>query len=30
VALYQRFGFQTVAEEEIIFVHAWFMWRPPA
>jgi GNAT superfamily N-acetyltransferase len=30
VPLYQRFGFQTVAEEEIIGVHAWFMWRPPA
>ena len=29
VPLYQRFGFQTVAEEEIIGVHAWFMWRPP-
>ena len=30
VPLYRRFGFQTVAEEEIIGVHAWFMWRPPA
>jgi ribosomal protein S18 acetylase RimI-like enzyme len=28
--LYQRFGFQTVAEQEIIGVNAWFMWRRPA
>ena len=30
VPLYQRCGFQTVAEEEIIGVHAWFRWRPPS
>jgi ribosomal protein S18 acetylase RimI-like enzyme len=29
VPLYRRFGFQTTAEEEIIGVHTWFMWRPP-
>lgn len=29
VPLYQRFGFQTTAEEKIIGVHIWFMWRPP-
>jgi GNAT superfamily N-acetyltransferase len=26
---YQRFGFQTVIEKEIIGVPAWFMWRSP-
>jgi ribosomal protein S18 acetylase RimI-like enzyme len=30
VPLYQRFGFETVAEEEILGVNTWFMWRSPA
>jgi ribosomal protein S18 acetylase RimI-like enzyme len=29
VPLYERFGFETVAEEEIIGVNNWFMWRSP-
>ena len=29
VSLYQRFGFETVAEEKIIGVNTWFMWRSP-
>jgi GNAT superfamily N-acetyltransferase len=29
VPLFQRFGFQTTAKEEIIAVPTWFMWRPP-
>jgi len=30
VPLYQRFGYETVAEEEILGVNTWFMWRSPA
>ncbi|MEJ5377561.1 MAG: GNAT family N-acetyltransferase [bacterium] len=30
IPLYGRFGFQTVAKEEIIGVQTWFMWRPQA
>ena len=30
VPLYQRFGYDTVAEEEILGVKTWFMWRSPA
>ncbi|MBW2365484.1 MAG: GNAT family N-acetyltransferase [Deltaproteobacteria bacterium] len=30
VPLYQRFGFETVAEEQIIGVNTWFMWRSPS
>ena len=30
VPLYQRFGYDTVAEEEIIGVNTWFMWRSPS
>jgi ribosomal protein S18 acetylase RimI-like enzyme len=30
VLLYQRFGYDTVAEEEIIGVNTWFMWRSPS
>jgi ribosomal protein S18 acetylase RimI-like enzyme len=30
VPLYQRFGYETVAEEEILGVNIWFMWRSPA
>jgi len=30
VPLYQRFGFETVSEEEIIGVNTWFMWRSPS
>ena len=26
---YQRFGFQIIAEKEIIGTPCWFMWRPP-
>ena len=26
---YQRFGFQIIAEKEIIGTPSWFMWRPP-
>ena len=29
VLLYQRFGFQIIAQKEIIGLPAWFMWRPP-
>jgi GNAT superfamily N-acetyltransferase len=30
VCLYQRFGFQVIAEKQVIGLPAWFMWRPPA
>lgn len=26
--LYQRYGFETQAEQDINAVHTWFMWRP--
>lgn len=29
LSLYRRFGFRTTAEEEILAVPTWFMWRPP-
>lgn len=29
VPMYHRYGFETVLEEEIIGVRAWFMWRKP-
>jgi GNAT superfamily N-acetyltransferase len=29
MSLYQRFGFQAIAEKKIIGVLTWFMWRPP-
>ena len=29
VALYQRFGFEVIAEEQVIGVRNWFMWREP-
>lgn len=30
VPLFRRFGFQTTAEEEVVGIPTWFMWRPPA
>jgi len=27
VALYSRFGFEVVEEDEVLGVHNWFMWR---
>jgi ribosomal protein S18 acetylase RimI-like enzyme len=30
VPFYRSFGFQTTAEERVIGVPTWFMWRPPA
>lgn len=29
VRLYQRFGFSTVAEQPVVGVNHWFMWRGP-
>ena len=28
VPLYQRHGFQVIAEKDLIGLHTWFMWRP--
>jgi predicted N-acetyltransferase YhbS len=28
VGLYEKFGFETIAEETIMGVPMWFMWRP--
>jgi ribosomal protein S18 acetylase RimI-like enzyme len=30
VALYRRFGWEVTAEEKVLGVPNWFMWRPPA
>ncbi len=30
VGLYERFGFNVVAEEPVLSVPNWFMWRPPS
>jgi ribosomal protein S18 acetylase RimI-like enzyme len=29
ISLYQYFGFNSIAEKEIIGIPAWFMWRSP-
>lgn len=29
LSLYERFGFQIIAQKEVIGVQAWGMWRPP-
>ena len=28
LAQYDRFGFETISERDILGAHAWFMWRP--